>query len=123
MLFHLFNLQIIENKKTDAVSNKKKEEYWVLIENEYNSSCTGPQKTVKQLQVLYKNYKAALRRSLAQEKHNTFMTGGGKPATSPVDESDPFLPLVQNSVTPLENIYDSSTTFFGDTVSKVDIIR
>ena len=58
-----------------------------------------------------------LRKNLAAERQQRFLTGGGKIEHIDINNDDPFLPLVQQSVEPLPNQYDSSAELFTDIVS------
>lgn len=55
---------IIENKRTDAESNRKKDEVWRVIAKEFNSRVYH-QRTAKQLRQLYKNMKLLLKKDLS----------------------------------------------------------
>lgn len=111
-LLFIILFQIIESKRTDAVNNKKKNECWETIKNCYNSSCCGEIKTIQQLQIIYKNIKANLRKELANEKLERFKTGGGTPNI--VIGENPFLPIIEQTTTPLSNPYDSSAQLYEE---------
>ncbi|XP_055380372.1 basic-leucine zipper transcription factor A isoform X2 [Condylostylus longicornis] len=57
---------IIENKRTDAESNRKKDEVWTTIAKEFNSRVYH-QRTAKQLRQLYKNMKLLLKKDLTTD--------------------------------------------------------
>ena len=61
------NKDVIENKRTDAVIWKEKEEAWKQIEMEFNSCSLGP-RTVEQLKFKYKGMKKDLRKKSARAK-------------------------------------------------------
>jgi len=56
---------IIENKKTDAVMWKEKEEYWGKICKEFNCQVLLVARSVTQLQLKYKNLKKVLKKKCA----------------------------------------------------------
>lgn len=57
---------IIENKRTDAESNRKKDEVWRIIAKEFNTRVYH-QRSSKQLRQLYKNMKLLLKKDLSVE--------------------------------------------------------
>lgn len=57
---------VIENKRTDAESNRKKDEVWLQIAKEFNSKVYH-QRSAKQLRQLYKNMKLLLKKDLCGE--------------------------------------------------------
>lgn len=65
---------IIENKRTDAESNRKKDEVWRQIAKEFNARVYH-QRSSKQLRQLYKNMKLLLKKDLCGEGkgNRTFM--------------------------------------------------
>ncbi|XP_011177048.1 uncharacterized protein DDB_G0283357 [Zeugodacus cucurbitae] len=65
---------VIENKRTDAESNRKKDEVWRQIAKEFNARVYH-QRSSKQLRQLYKNMKLLLKKDLCGENkgNRTFM--------------------------------------------------
>lgn len=65
---------VIENKRTDAESNRKKDEVWLQIAKEFNSRVYH-QRSAKQLRQLYKNMKLLLKKDLCGEdkSNHSFM--------------------------------------------------
>ncbi|XP_004519217.1 hyphally regulated cell wall protein 3 [Ceratitis capitata] len=65
---------VIENKRTDAESNRKKDEVWRQIAKEFNARVYH-QRSSKQLRQLYKNMKLLLKKDLCGEGkgNRTFM--------------------------------------------------
>ncbi|EDW86184.2 uncharacterized protein Dwil_GK16307 [Drosophila willistoni] len=58
---------VIENKRTDAESNRKKDEVWLQIAKEFNLRVYH-QRSSKQLRQLYKNMKLLLKKDLCGEE-------------------------------------------------------
>lgn len=56
---------VIENKKTDAVMWKEKEECWFKIVEEFNSQGLLVVRSLTQLQLKYKNMKKVVRKKSA----------------------------------------------------------
>nr|XP_017030824.1 myb-like protein U isoform X2 [Drosophila kikkawai]XP_017030825.1 myb-like protein U isoform X2 [Drosophila kikkawai]XP_041630712.1 myb-like protein U isoform X2 [Drosophila kikkawai] len=65
---------VIENKRTDAESNRKKDEVWLQIAKDFNSKVYH-QRSAKQLRQLYKNMKLLLKKDLCGEdkSNHSFM--------------------------------------------------
>lgn len=61
---------IIENKKTNAVTSDRKKKAWEEIREEFNSISQNGPRTVDQLKMLYKNLKANTRKMVAEENVN-----------------------------------------------------
>ncbi|XP_055923655.1 uncharacterized protein LOC129954044 isoform X2 [Eupeodes corollae] len=60
---------VIENKRTDAESNRKKDEVWRVIAKEFNCRVYH-QRSAKQLRQLYKNMKLLLKKDLCNDSKN-----------------------------------------------------
>lgn len=92
----LFNLvakykHILENKKTDAVTNKDKMDTWEKVAREFNSLSPGNvQRPTEVLKRFYENKKKELRKRCADIKIHIRGTGGGPPlpekVQNPTDE-------------------------------------
>ncbi|XP_055854297.1 uncharacterized protein LOC129918027 isoform X2 [Episyrphus balteatus] len=61
---------VIENKRTDAESNRKKDEVWRVIAKEFNCRVYH-QRSSKQLRQLYKNMKLLLKKDLCNDSKNS----------------------------------------------------
>lgn len=66
--------EVIENKRTDAVSQKQKKRAYQMLSNEYNSQSTRP-RTAASLKVCWENIKKRSRKAQAKEKASIFKTG------------------------------------------------
>lgn len=98
---------IIKSKKTDAFSNLDKIKAWSEITTLFNSQRII-QKTTEQLKNIFKNKKCDIRKDLAADNAERFITGGG-PYKQRVSDSSPFLAFVQQSCTPQSGVVDSDT--------------
>lgn len=100
---------VIENKKTDAVTWRQKDNAWNKITSQFN--CQTPEnhpRTKESLRKLYDNIKKNLRKDVAMEKHKIIKTGGG-PLEKPNKEATTELALGilnEKTVFGLENPYD-----------------
>lgn len=103
---------VVENKKTDGVTVKQKFEAWKKISEEFCASASSP-RTAEQLRNFYKNTKSNLKKELATERADIFRTGGDSAQTHKI-KNNPLLQIVQREITPLSNVYDSSSTYFND---------
>lgn len=113
--YHLMHLiankyaGIIEDKKTDRASSAQKEKVWKLIENEFNaSSSVNTYRSAANFKKWYENRKKELRKSLAEEKKETLLTGGGPPIKMKKHETDEILMSILNkkTLTGLTNKFD-----------------
>lgn len=71
--FHLLSViekyvYIIENKRSDAVSSKKKNEVWEKIANEYNCNQQTGIRNANQLKHLLENIRHKAKKDIASEK-------------------------------------------------------
>lgn len=91
---------IIEDKKTDRASGEKKDMAWKNITHQFNaSSSTGVLRSMASLKKCYENRKKELRKSLADEKREVTLTGGGPPPKIKKDETDDLLMSIINKRT------------------------
>lgn len=99
---------IIECKKSNALTWKDKEKAWSKIESEFNSKNSGNAfRSVKHLKEKYNNLKKETKRKFALEKSNASKTGGG-PFT-PIKVTDVNLAIkniLGEQVSGLQNSYD-----------------
>ncbi|XP_075539175.1 uncharacterized protein LOC142573810 [Dermacentor variabilis] len=76
---------VIESKKTDAVSLNAKAKAWERLCTEYNSMPHVRRREVKQLKKLWDNLKQKLKKAKAQQIRDVMATGGG-PLPEPLDD-------------------------------------
>ncbi|KAI4470017.1 hypothetical protein MML48_1g04668 [Holotrichia oblita] len=120
LLLHIFNSKknVIENKKTDAVSNADKEAAWKDICTEFNAlSPANIYRDMTSLKKMYMNMKKVVRKEVADEKMEIFKTGGGPSCTkvhNPLKEIT-LETINAKTVTGLDNIFD------GDNCTETDI--
>uniref|UniRef100_A0A671MXY2 Myb/SANT-like DNA-binding domain-containing protein n=1 Tax=Sinocyclocheilus anshuiensis TaxID=1608454 RepID=A0A671MXY2_9TELE len=96
---------IIEDNKTDNMTIKKKEDTWVQLTADFNAS------------VGIKD-KPKAKKDAAQERRDTFLTGGGPP-TGEIDSlsqknypdlSQKIIQMIPQQITPLCNPFDDNST-------------
>ncbi|XP_073961937.1 uncharacterized protein [Choristoneura fumiferana] len=83
------NKHIIENKKSDAVTWKEKEEKWKAIESAFNSSGIGVFRSAKHLRTKYEALKRSTRKKASSIRAELYKTGGG------VNEAPPLTAVEQ----------------------------
>ncbi|KAJ8929393.1 hypothetical protein NQ314_017925 [Rhamnusium bicolor] len=101
-------MNVIENKKTNAVYNKQKAECWEKLAWEYNSTQTSGLRTGVQLKSCYEQLKKIAKQHLTDDKVEILKTGGGTftPKISVVDEK--VMSLLKDNYFSVENKYDNN---------------
>ncbi|XP_046403630.1 myb/SANT-like DNA-binding domain-containing protein 3 [Ischnura elegans] len=92
---------ILENKKTDAVSVSEKVLCWRKIEDLFNANATVQKRQWKQLRKAWDNIKTKRKRMQAQETQRKLATGDA-PSTPPVEDSNPELDIAIPSTAEVE---------------------
>lgn len=108
---------ILENKKTDAVTIHEKDAAWDRVGREFNSivpNCT--KRSVESLRKFYENKKKDMRKRTANERMEFMRTGGGPPPPKQTcTTSDELLLSLMNHKT----VYGLDNPFDGDRDMKV----
>lgn len=108
---------ILESKKTDAVTWRKKEEAWRRVADVFNAnSRIGIHRDVSSLKKAYDNIKKTTRKKVADEKVSIKLTGGGK---AEVNHNDPNMDLALNiinkkTICGLNNPYEVNANIGSD---------
>lgn len=102
------NKNIIENKKSDAVTWKEKELCWKAIEASFNSTSGVAFRSAKTLKLKYEGIKRTTRKKSAVIRAETYRTGGG-PSTAPdlTDTEQKIKDMILLSVDGMDSTYDS----------------
>ncbi|CAH1967794.1 unnamed protein product [Acanthoscelides obtectus] len=95
---------VIENKKTDGVTWRQKEEAWIKIEREFNSFTTGVPRTAKQLKTKYEAIKKELKKKYSSHKCYMLGTGGGASKEEPKPETEEEKELLQTIIVSVEGV-------------------
>ncbi|KAJ4449116.1 hypothetical protein ANN_00511 [Periplaneta americana] len=74
---------ILENKSTDGSSLREKQATWLDLTSQFNAVPGVTKRSTQNLKVCYENLKRRLRKDLADEKVETYKTGGGKRTLKP----------------------------------------
>ncbi|VEN37510.1 unnamed protein product [Callosobruchus maculatus] len=102
---------IIENKKTDGVTNLEKNKTWAKITLEFNAISPGNNnRSVEQLKRFYENKKKELRKKTAERKILLGKTGGGPP---PDDSKENYEDLLL-SITNEKTVFGLPSQYDGD---------
>ncbi|KAL4721005.1 hypothetical protein ACJJTC_016776 [Scirpophaga incertulas] len=78
--------KVINNKTTNATSNKLKNEEWISITEKFNSCGSSCPRTANQLRMKWENLKKNARRRSTMIRMNQLKTGGGTPEYIPPDD-------------------------------------
>ncbi|KAK5647946.1 hypothetical protein RI129_002838 [Pyrocoelia pectoralis] len=102
------HINVLENKKTDAVSVSDRKKIWHAIAKEFNAIGEHCNRTPDQLRKCWENMKTR-RKELATEKINRMATGGG-PYKPPADGEHAVVDDIFSSVDiELKDVIDSDT--------------
>lgn len=107
------HFEIVENKRTDAVTQQTKLKEWIIIAQEFNSSCSNHQRTAENLKIGWENMKKSTRKTYSDDKMQCVTgTGGGPPKKR---KEDPLLGRVMDLIRPtvegLINPFDSDVEY------------
>lgn len=98
---------VIECKKTDAVTNEDKKKAWLKVSNEFYTE-TGVLKAHTDLSSLWRNWKTSAKKYLSSKKLDTKKTGGGSSKIQDNELMDNILNIInEQSVEGLANPFDS----------------
>ncbi|KAG8177080.1 hypothetical protein JTE90_015732 [Oedothorax gibbosus] len=98
---------IIECRETSALKVGEKGRAWQRVAELFNSQSSVTKRHINQLKLKYKNVKANSRKRLANDKVETFVTGGGRKKIL-ASETDARLKASGAVLRPLENVFDSA---------------
>lgn len=96
---------IVENKKTDKITTKLKDQAWLEIANRYNAFGSGITRDTRQLRTFYDNWRRKVKKIFLEENTATMQTSGVSTILDDVDLE--LLGLIEDKISPLENPYDS----------------
>ncbi|PSN54683.1 hypothetical protein C0J52_01101 [Blattella germanica] len=105
---------VIEDKRSDGVSLKKREAAWIRVRDEFNSHLNVNPRTVENLKQCYTNMKRNAKKDHANEKVERYKTGGGTFTPVVDDISAEVLAIIQDQVLPLES--DDCDAEYNDTL-------
>ncbi|XP_069684686.1 myb/SANT-like DNA-binding domain-containing protein 3 [Periplaneta americana] len=103
--------QVIENKKTDGISIKEKDETWKKVEADFNSIAGVTLRNHENLKTYYENVKRKTRKMYAEEKVQLYKTGGGSFKPSSSGSMEKVMALIEPTINPLPNQHDSDAPY------------
>ncbi|CAK1554589.1 unnamed protein product [Leptosia nina] len=99
---------IIENKKTDAVTNKDKEAAWGKIASSFNATTSGTAtRSSKTLKLKYEAIKKATKKKMFCHRQELYRTGGGPSYAPDFDDVEEKVLALCSNITGLEARNDS----------------
>ncbi|KAL4719765.1 hypothetical protein ACJJTC_011643 [Scirpophaga incertulas] len=111
------HFDIVENKKTDSVSIKLKNEEWQKIATEFNAISSIHPRDWGVLKNCWENLKKRAKQCQTSRNQHFLGTGGGPPKKIIEDPAiDRVLELIQTRITGFTNSYDSDGTLVLDTI-------
>jgi hypothetical protein len=96
---------ILENKKTDSYTNKKKQQAWTQILANFNSR-SDCKRTVTQIKGIWKRMKIKAKKDVAQHRKSQKITGGGEEEAVPDEISQAIVELLPGDFKTPHNPYD-----------------
>lgn len=117
-------VHIVENKKTNMITVKQKNDTWKTIETEFNGIPGVTLRTMKQLWDCYKNLKKKATKERANQKIEIYKTGGGSVSMEKKDTFGEKLLSMGAIIEPLENVCDSDSQYItaGKYYTKISIV-
>ncbi|XP_022177989.1 uncharacterized protein LOC111039018 [Myzus persicae] len=118
---------VIENVKTDAVWNNKKNEAWSEIVDAYNAIQTSGIRNIGQIKHMYDTQKREARKEKSQYKVQHYKTGGGSNQSTLSNVTQKVIGLLGDRMDPLFNnvdcdaYYNASHDISGDQIIVEDI--
>ena len=104
------NVNIIENKKIDCNSMKKKSMSWAEIYRKFcSSSIAGTKRDIGQLKSQWKRMKTNAKSEASSHKKESRRTGGGPAPKPPTDITLKIQDLLPREFTELHNPYDDDS--------------
>lgn len=107
---------IIENKKSDAVTWREKEKGWELLTAEFNTmNPKAVKRTVKNLKGKWDNLKKLTKKKFAAQKLEIYKTGGGYPIEVPIASwENEVKEIIGIAVTGLPSSFDSDCLLYSN---------
>ncbi|XP_063223382.1 uncharacterized protein LOC134531590 [Bacillus rossius redtenbacheri] len=103
------HFSVIENRRTDAVTQQQKAKEWEIIAAEFNSICNQYHRMPDQLKSSWENMKKLTRKIHADNRIETLCTGGGPPKKTIKD--DPLFVRIYELIRPtVEGMYNAFDT-------------
>lgn len=100
---------IIENKKTDAVTNKEKERTWINISSLFNAATGLTARSTKSLKLKYESIKKDTKKTMARHRQELYRTGGGPSSAPDLTDIEEKVIAICSNITGLDARNDSDS--------------
>ncbi|CAG9130995.1 unnamed protein product [Plutella xylostella] len=102
------NKNVLENKKSDAVTWQEKESCWKIIEAKFNATSGATYRSAKNLKTKYEGLKRETRKKSACIRAETYRTGGGTSTAVPLTDTElKIKDMILLSVDGMKSDFDS----------------
>lgn len=98
---------IIENKQTDAVTNKEKEAAWNKISLLFNAATGFTARSTKSLKLKYESVKKETKKTMAKHRQELYKTGGGPSSAPDFTDIEEKVMAICSNITGLDARNDS----------------
>ena len=115
------HIDILENKKGDSTTNRKKVEAWKEVETCFQtSSACGSVRNLTSIKSLWKRLKIQAKAEVREYNIRRKKTGGGPAPVNPSLISLKIKELLPAEFEPSDNIYDDDNTSHSETFIRAD---
>ncbi len=97
---------VLESKRNDYKSIKQKTMVWETLAEEFNSQAGVKRRESKQIKKCWKNIKSQAKKSIAKEKREAKLTGGGTASTERDESAAAVVSIIPAQMTSLHNPFD-----------------
>lgn len=97
---------VIECKRNDYKSIQQKNKAWEKLTEEFNCQAGVKKRESKQIKKCWENIKSRAKKSIAKEKREAKLTGGGTASTDKDQDAEAVLAIIPAQMTSLHNPFD-----------------
>jgi molybdopterin biosynthesis enzyme MoaB len=97
---------VIESKRNDYKGIKQNTMAWETLTEEFNSQAGVKKRESKQIKKCWENMKSRAKKSIAKEKREAKLTGGGTPSTERDEGAAAVVSIIPAQMTSLYNPFD-----------------
>ena len=108
---------VLECKRNDYKSIKQKTKEWELLAEEFNSQAGVNKRDCKQLKICWENMKSRAKNSIAKEKREAKLPGGGTASAEKDESATAVVSIIPAQTTSLENPFDDDNYQSGKGIS------
>ncbi|RZF39230.1 hypothetical protein LSTR_LSTR010324 [Laodelphax striatellus] len=104
--------EVIENKKTDNVSIRRKEIAWMEVAEEFNGHAAVSVRTVKQLRNCYENSKRRLKKKMLEDKidFHSVNVDGEIPSNLDIETDNQLMSIMREQADPLHMVCENESS-------------